>query len=542
MNTKIGSKIKILAFLLAAATTQQSAWAVFKYTGCDDLTDSVFQNVNLVTQSNSGINEPIKMALDADAAGNVDIYWVERHGGVKRYNGAAKTVDSLATIFVADEFESGLTGIALDPNFKNNHWIYLYYTYGGASGAKKPGSTGYWFRLSRFTLGANNKLNTSSEIVLLSIPAYYRESHTGGAMRFDESGNLYITTGENGASVEGTANTNDLRGKVLRIKPKAIPEGTALTSSGLGVTYDIPTGNLYPEGTAKTRPEVYVMGARNPYSISLDPIRKAVMWGDVGPDGTGVTEEHNITSVPGYFGYPYFAGVNKNISGTQTAATPIVDTNVNLGLPKHTGLRELKPAIPAVNAYNQAAAITGPLYRYHGQLKSTMKMPPHFEGIWFVSDFSDSWVEALTLDAAGLNVVAREKVFTKLHFYKPIDIQTGPDGAMYFINYGGYFSANANTSISRVEYKGKCLPALAEGISQSTNLQHEFMHINGLNVTVTGSGSHQIVVMNLQGQTLKEFKGKGAANYNLATLAKSGIYFIKIISEHGSFTEKIFKP
>ena len=49
-------------------------------------------------------------------------------------------------------------------------------------------------------------------------------------------------------------------------------------------SYSIPEGNLFPVGTAKTRPEIFTMGHRNPYRISVDPKRGYVYWGDVEPD------------------------------------------------------------------------------------------------------------------------------------------------------------------------------------------------------------------------------------------------------------------
>src|SRR5256885_14651820 len=71
---------------------------------------------------------------------------------------------------------------------------------------------------------------------------------------------------------KSSANTNDLRGKIIRIHPE--PDGA----------YTIPEGNLFPKGTAKTRPEIYTMGSRNPYRISVDQHTGFLYWGEVGPD------------------------------------------------------------------------------------------------------------------------------------------------------------------------------------------------------------------------------------------------------------------
>lgn len=116
-----------------------------------------------------------------------------------------------------------------------------------------------------------------------------------GDVDFDAQGNLYLSTGGNtpasGPNVNGytpindaatynpglderrgSGNTNDLRGKILRIHVQE--DGT----------YTIPPGNLFPVGTEKTRPEIFVMGLRNPYRMSVDKATGAVMWGDYGPD------------------------------------------------------------------------------------------------------------------------------------------------------------------------------------------------------------------------------------------------------------------
>src|SRR5690606_15578897 len=106
---------------------------------------------------------------------------------------------------------------------------------------------------------------------------------------------------------KGSANTNDLRGGIIRIHPE--PDGT----------YTIPEGNLFPPGTEKTRPEIYVMGTRNAYRISVDKKTGFVYWGDVGPDankdsvghGPMGHDEVNQARKPGFFGWPLFIGNNK---------------------------------------------------------------------------------------------------------------------------------------------------------------------------------------------------------------------------------------
>jgi cytochrome c len=136
-----------------------------------------------------------------------------------------------------------------------------------------------------------------------------------------------------------------LRGKILRIHPK--PDGT----------YSIPEGNLFPPGTDKTRPEIYIMGCRNPYSLTLDPVRKAVTWGDIGPDGKGQTEEHNFATKPGNYGYPYFAGNNILLQGTAPASAPVNSNSRNTGLAIFRP--PSRPSIPISNWLPSPAPSTG---------------------------------------------------------------------------------------------------------------------------------------------------------------------------------------
>ena len=168
---------------------------------------------------------------------------------------------------VITEAEDGLQGVILDPNYDQNHWIYLYYSQAGNEAVNV---------LARYEW-RGDKLIESSKKVMLKVAVQREECcHVGGGMLFDKQNNLYLTTGDNTFSrsssgftpiderpgayprdaQKSSGNTNDLRGKIIRIHPET--DGT----------YTIPEGNLFPKGTPKTRPEIYTMG--NQESLAHD--------------------------------------------------------------------------------------------------------------------------------------------------------------------------------------------------------------------------------------------------------------------------------
>ncbi|MDE2995312.1 MAG: ThuA domain-containing protein, partial [Bacteroidota bacterium] len=205
----------------------------------------------------TNLNEPMELATLPDGR----VLFIERPGTVHVVDPEAGTDTVVNELEVAYGLEDGLLGLALDPNFSGNGWLYLYYSPTNVVAN----------RLSRFSFDGE-RIVLESEVVLLEVTTQ-RDTccHAGGAVEFGPDGNLYLSTGDNtnpfeadssapiderpGRSAydaQGTsANSQDLRGKVLRIRPEA--DGT----------YSIPEGNLF-EDPAEGRPEIYTMGHRTP--------------------------------------------------------------------------------------------------------------------------------------------------------------------------------------------------------------------------------------------------------------------------------------
>jgi cytochrome c len=411
----------------------------FAYPGCATLTDTDFRMTTLATRATANLNEPLKMSFDMSADGKVDIYFIEKGGNLRKFDGATQGILTLGKLNVHVQDEYGLMGIVLDPKFQLNKNLYLFYM---------PNQNPIELRISRFTV-TTNTLDMNSEKILFHFPAA-TGWHGGAGMAFDAAGNLWVGVGDTRVGEGAAPNTNDLRGKILRFHPE--PDGS----------YTIPSGNLFAPGTVKTKPEIYIMGNREPYTLAIDPKTQWLVWGEVGPDGYGETEEYNLATKPYNAGFPYFAGNNKLLTrgdGIHTTPSNENPTHPTNSSPDNTGLTDLPPAIPGTYNYPQACGITGPIYRYDYYPNTPVKMPPHFDGLWFVGDINKNELDTMAVDAIG-KIGPFERVFKNLRVNKPTDFKVGPDGAFYIINYAGFYGPSDASSIVRIEYTGTCRPEI----------------------------------------------------------------------------------
>ena len=261
-----------------------------------------------------------------------------------------------------------------------------------------------------------------------------------------------------------SGNTMDLRGKILRVHPE--PDGTI----------SIPEGNLFSDAT-EGRPEIYVMGNRNPYRISIDQHTGFLYWGEVGPDagensptrGPRGHDEVNQARRAGNFGWPLFVADNQayhahdfTTGKSGDAFDPAAPVNDS---PNNTGARILPPAQPAFIWYPYAAseefpivgeggrnAMAGPVYYADDYRDSPVKFPNYYDGKLFVYDWVRGWILVASMSEAG-DLLRLEPFMGSTKFSNPIDMLFGPDGAMYLLEYGTkWFSQNPDARISRIEF------------------------------------------------------------------------------------------
>ncbi|PSL03705.1 glucose/arabinose dehydrogenase [Haloactinopolyspora alba] len=458
----------------------------------------------------------VPQPMTMDMADDGRVFMTSRDGVVRVYHPDTGEVTVAAELSVFDDHplpsdpdiegsknqEGGLLGLALDPDFATNGWVYVYYT-------SRDENNHF---LSRFVF-ENGQLDVSSETVMLKVP-YNKTNccHVAGDLEFDSAGNLYLSTGDESTpdlndqyspidsrsdhwyndDRRTSGNTNDLRGKVLRITPQ--PDGT----------YTVPDGNLFTgdeAGGGKTRPEIYAMGFRNPFRISIDPATDRLHIGNYGPNRLGEWTERGpwgfdqymVTSEPANFGYPFCIGNNYPYRPWD------YETNEPLGdfydcengpvnnSPNNTGLEQLPPVKPATIYYPRSWAnwpdtwagmpsgevnpipepflnmgtgaggpMSGPVYRYDENLESDTKFPEHYDGRWFLLDFHRGHVKTAELDE-------NEKI-TAINDFMPnetwsglMDGAFGPDGSLYVLE-GGSFGDSPNAGLYRIDYVGSAPP------------------------------------------------------------------------------------
>ncbi|AKZ60012.1 putative secreted glycosyl hydrolase [Streptomyces ambofaciens ATCC 23877] len=444
-----------------------------------------FQQVTLA-KGVAETGEPMTLAVLPDRS----VLHTSRDGTLRLTDPAGNTAVA-GKLDVYSHDEEGLQGVAADPGFRTNRFVYLYYapklsTPAGDAPADGTAADFAPFdgvnRLSRFVLRTDGTLDTGSEKKILDVPASRGLCcHVGGDIDFDAAGNLYLSTGDdtNPFASDGytpiderasrnpaydaqrsSGNTNDLRGKILRIKVNA--DGS----------YGIPSGNLFAPGTARTRPEIYAMGFRNPFRMSVDKATGTVYVGDYGPDagtasasrGPAGQVEFNRVTKAGNFGWPYCTGDNDAYvdhdfaSGASGAAfNCAAPKNTS---PRNTGLTDLPPVQPAWIPYDGGSVpefgngsespMGGPVYRYDANSTSEVKFPEEYDGDFFAGEFGRRWIKRV--EAGGDGTVQSINSFP-WSGTQVMDMAFGPDGALYVLDYGtGYFNGDANSALYRIEH------------------------------------------------------------------------------------------
>ena len=409
-----------------------------------------------------------------------DVLFIERAGRVRLAMANSGTIRELGPVPVSVQGEVGLLGLACDRAFEQTGWLYLFFC-----PKEEPGT----LRLSRFTV-SGSALDMASEVRMLSYKIDAAgANHMGGGLYMDGRGNLHLGTGDNCPPIpelpvdrrpgrrnfdafRSSANTQDLRGKVLRIHPE--PDGR----------YTIPEGNLFGPGGGG-RPEIYAMGCRNAFRVTVDERDGCVYWGDVGPNiqldlnlGPNGYDEFNRAPTAGNFGWPMCVGLNEPYRlfdfDKRAGEAPFDLTRPVNDSPNNTGARVLPPPLPAFIWYPSGpsdrfptlgsggrSAMAGPVYRRNPDSNAPLRLPDELDGAFFIYEWTRNWIQTVRQDNAG-NILAIEPFLPDMVFRKPIDMEVGPDGTLYVIEYGDRWFGNTDARIVRLVYqRGNRAPVAA---------------------------------------------------------------------------------
>jgi glucose/arabinose dehydrogenase len=307
-----------------------------------------------------------------DFAPDGRLFVCQQGGSLRVVKNGALLPTPFMTLTVDSAGERGLLGIAFDPNFASNNFLYVYYTV--------PGSPSH-NRVSRFT--ANGDIAAAgSEMILLELDNLSGAgNHNGGAIHFGPDGKLYIAVGEN-ANGSNSQTLANLLGKVLRINA----DGT------------IPTTNPF-FNTTGARKEIWALGLRNPFTFAFQPGTTRMFINDV---GQSTWEEINDGIAGSNYGWPTTEGPT---SDPEFRSPLFAYGHGSLG--------------------TQGCAITGGTF-YN---PTNVQFPAGYTGKYFFADLCNGWIRVL--DPA--NNTAADFASGIIN---PVDLKVTPDGSLYYLAFG----------------------------------------------------------------------------------------------------------
>jgi len=386
--------------------------------------------------------------------------------------------------------ESGLTGIAIDPDYPSEPYLYLFYSHKDSTN-----------RISRFTFIGDltnpnsDSLYVNNELVLLALPLN-NDVHNGGTLRFGKDKTLYISYGDDEQS-ELVQSLSTYNGKILRINR----DGT--------VPFNNPTFQNEP---ADKKPEIFAIGLRNPFRFSLDS-NDGLFIGDV---GRALREELNISIGGENFGWPKYEGTLEiNPSTTLIEPVPLFPVFEY----KHTGGLW---AVIALLSYNKSDA---------------SGFPVEFDGVYFYADFFHGWIRYLRMEFGKW--VSRE---FGTGFVMPVDAMLMQDGSIYILEFG--------TALSKIVYirpdpiegdigMGKKLRLnknFPNPFNPVTIISYELYGNANINIEVYDIlGSHVRTLINNQYQQSGSYSIKWDGLNKLDQTVASGVYIYTINA--GNFTQ-----
>jgi len=311
-----------------------------------------------------------------DIAPDGRIFVAEQGGNVRVVQNGTLLANPFLSLAVDSQGERGVIGVTLDPNFKTNHFVYVYYT------TDSPVTHN---RLSRFT-ESNNVAVPRSEKVLLDLDPLSFTNHNGGGLHFGIDGKLYVGVGENHIPTNAQTLSNPL-GKVLRLNS----DGSIPTDDPF---YNIATGNSRA---------IWAMGLRNPFTFGVQPGTGKIFIDDV---GESTWEEINVGKAGANYGWPTTEGTF-NQSQFPDFTEPLYAYAHGPG--DSTGV-----AITGGTFYDPA----------------TQQFPASYRDQYFFADLGVGFIKVL-------NPATKAASNFGSGFNQPVDLDVAADGSLYVLSHAG---------------------------------------------------------------------------------------------------------
>jgi len=323
----------------------------------------------------TGISNPTVLAFAPDGR----IFIAQQNGVLRVVKSGTLLTAPFLQLAVDANGERGLLGIAFDPDFTTNQYLYVYYT------VPSSGTVTVHNRVSRFT--ANGDIaQTDSEQVILDLDPLGATNHNGGSIVFGPDRKLYVTTGEN-ANPANSQNLDNYLGKVLRVNTDG----------------SVPIGNPFSTGS-EARKRIWAYGLRNPYTLAFQSGTGRLFVNDVGQE---TWEEINDATTGGLnFGWPQAEGNSSN--------------------PAFTNPVFAYPHSPVGN--ENGCAITGGTF-YNPTVTT---YPAAYRGHYFYQDFCNNWINSLDLSGSP---VIQSTLAAGLPAFS-VGLTLGNDGNLYYLSRG----------------------------------------------------------------------------------------------------------
>jgi len=314
----------------------------------------------------TGLSGPTAIEIAPDGR----IFVCQQSGSLRVIKNGVLLPTPFVTLNVDPNGERGLLGIAFDPNFANNNFLYLYYT---------VPSTPRHNRVSRFTANGDVVVPNSETVILELDNLTAATNHNGGAIHFGPDGKLYVAVGENATPTNAQTLANRL-GKMLRINS----DGT------------IPTDNPFFNTASGDNRSIWALGLRNPFTFAFQPGTGRLFINDVGQD---TWEEIN----DGIAGSNYGWNLSEGPTSNPAFRSPLFFYGHGIGA-------SVGCAIAGGAFYNP----------------NTVRFPQSFVGKYFFADLCSNWIR--TFDPA----TGTASDFAS-GVSGPVDLKVSVDGSLYIL-------------------------------------------------------------------------------------------------------------